>query len=128
MKKILISIGSFLTLSLPMFVLAETSRLDTGYLSSLIRGGTNLLRQVLVFLISLAVVWFIWNIIQYTISDDEDKKGKAKEQMIWGIVGIAVMVSVWGLVSILQGVFGLDNGANANNVGGNIDNMIPSIR
>jgi hypothetical protein len=48
--------------------------------------------------------------------------------MIWGIVGIAVMVSVWGLVSILQGVFGLDNGANANNVGGNIDNMIPSIR
>jgi hypothetical protein len=111
-----------------MFVLAETSRLDTGYLSSLIRGGTNLLRQVLVFLISLAVVWFIWNIIQYTISDDEDKKGKAKEQMIWGIVGIAVMVSVWGLVSILQGVFGLDNGANANNVGGNIDNMIPSIR
>lgn len=103
MKKIFISSVSFLTLCLPMLVLAD--EVKTGYIKSLITGGIELTRNALVFLISLAVVWFIWNVIQYTISDDEEKKGKAKEQMIWGIIGIAVIVSVWGLVSLLRNMF-----------------------
>ncbi len=121
MKKILISTGSFLTLIMPMLVLAE-AQVRTGYIDSLIRSSLGIVRSLLIFLISLAVVWFIWNTIQYTISDDEDKKSKAKDQMVWGIIGIAVIVSVWGLVAILRNMFGVDNsGGIPTNLGG----MIP---
>lgn len=123
MKKILISTGSFLTFSLPMLVLAA-GQFQTGYINSLISGGLSIVRYLLIFLISLAVVWFIWNVIQYTISDDEEKKGKAKDQMVWGIIGLAVMVSVWGLVAILRNMFGVDySGGVPTNLGGMIPNL-----
>jgi hypothetical protein len=41
------------------------------------------------------------------MSSDEAGKEKAKSKMIWGIIAIAVIVSVWGLVGILQGIFGV---------------------
>ena len=110
MKKSIISISSIITFGLPSLVLAAA---NSTYLSSLFTGGTALLKNILVFLIALAVVWFIWNVIRYTMSDDEEKKGKAKDQMIWGIIAIAVIVSVWGIVGLLQGMFGLSGTSGA---------------
>jgi len=119
-KKIVISLGALTLMYLPLLVSAEN--FDTTYIQSLISGGLSIIRSLLIFLVSLAVVWFIWNVIQYTISDDEEKKGKAKEQMIWGIIGIAVIVSVWGLVAILRSMFGADSNDTAPK---NLGNMIP---
>ena len=126
MKKTLISIGSFITLSLPMLVLAADPELGTGYFSKLIRGATTLLKDVLIFLISLAVVWFIWNVVKYAMSSEEDGKEKAKSQMINGIIAIAVIVSIWGIVAILQTAFGT-GGGNANSAF-NSEGMIPGTR
>lgn len=122
MKKILIIIGSVITLGLPVYIYAASPKID-GYLGDLFEQGLNLFRIIVMFLISLAVVWFIWNVIQHTISDDEDKRSKAKEQMIWGIVGITVMMSVWGIVAILQTAFGI---GGSNTVPTNL-NFIPGV-
>jgi len=117
MKKI-VKIVAGSAWALPFIALGQT--VNPTYLSSLISGAKTLLDQLVVFLVALAVVWFIWNVIKYTISDDEEKKGKAKEQMIYGIVGIAVIVSIWGLVAILQSIFGVNTtGA------GNVNRLLP---
>jgi uncharacterized membrane protein YidH (DUF202 family) len=118
-KKILISLGLMLASGLPSLVLAR----DAGYLTELIKQGKTLLDNLIVFLIALAVVWFIWNVIKYTMSDDEEKKGAAKSQMIWGIVAIAVIVSIWGLVGILQTMFGA--GGQTANDAGSIGDLLP---
>ena len=68
-------------------------------------------KLALPLIISIAVVWFVWNVFQYAVAGDEDKKKEAKGQMIWGIVGIFVMVSVWGLVGILQSTFQTGGGS-----------------
>lgn len=122
MKKTLISISSIASLGLPMLVLAAPNL--NGYMGTLITSGTSLLKSVLIFLVSLSVVWFIWNVIRYAMSAEEDGKEKAKQQMIWGIVAIAVTVSVWGIVGLLQSTFGL-NGSNS--APSDINNMIPGI-
>ncbi len=121
MKKILISLGSVITLTTPALVLAAGPKLD-GYLNTLITQGTSLLKSLLVFLISLAVVWFIWNVIKYAMSEEEDGKEKAKQQMIWGIIAMAVIVSIWGIVALLQTAFGT-GGGNSNSF--DFDGMIP---
>jgi predicted membrane channel-forming protein YqfA (hemolysin III family) len=117
MKKIVkIAVGSLW--ALPFMALAQT--VNPTYVSSLIDSAKGLLDQIVVFLIALAVVWFIWNVISYTMSSDEDKKKAAKSQMIWGVVAIAVIVSVWGLVAILQNIFGVNTtGA------GNVSRLLP---
>ncbi len=65
----------------------------------------DILSAVIPILITLGVVYFVWGVIQYMIgTDDETKKG-AKAKIIYGIIGLAVIVSVWGLVNILKTTF-----------------------
>ena len=107
-----------------MLVSGADPDLGSGYFSKLITGATDLLKDVLVFLIALAVVWFIWNVVKYAMSSEEDGKEKAKSQMINGIIAIAVIVSIWGIVAILQKSFGL-GGAEAPHSIGTLEGMIP---
>ncbi len=93
-KKIL---ASLVVAFVPAAALAQSG----GGLSGLVVLAQSLTNQILPVLIGAAVVYFIWEVFQYTIAGGEDKKKKAKSGIVWGIVGIFVMVSVWGLVGIL---------------------------
>ncbi|MFA6523915.1 MAG: hypothetical protein WC264_01345 [Candidatus Paceibacterota bacterium] len=67
-------------------------------------------KSVIPLIFALAIASFIWGVVQYVINnDDEAKKAKGKMFMIWGIIALTVMVSVWGLVSILGNTFGILN-------------------
>ena len=64
--------------------------------------------SVIPLIASLAVAMFIWGVIQYVINNDEEaKKEKGKQFMIWGVIGLAVMFGVWGLVRIVGTTFGI---------------------
>jgi 4-amino-4-deoxy-L-arabinose transferase-like glycosyltransferase len=70
---------------------------------------TCLLKQsVLPLLVALAVLGFVWGVIQYFIIGDEKKREKGKDFMLWGIIAIFVIVSIWGLVKILGDTVGVD--------------------
>ncbi len=72
-------------------------------------GSCIITRSVIPLIIALAVVMFIWGVVQYVInSDEEAKKAKGKQFMIWGIIGLTVMIAVWGLVKILGSTFGIE--------------------
>lgn len=67
------------------------------------------LKKLLPILISLAIILFVWGLVIFIFNSggDEKAKGEGKQKMIWGIVAIFVMVSIWGFVSILRNVFGI---------------------
>lgn len=108
----LVKISAAVVAGLPLVSLAQ--QVNPNYLNSIITSGSFLLNQLVVFLIALAVVWFIWNVIRYVMSNDLEKKDTAKSQMIWGIVAIAVIISIWGLVALLQNIFGVSSGSASN--------------
>jgi hypothetical protein len=65
---------------------------------------------VVPLIFALAMVMFIWGVVQYVINTDEEaKKQKGKMFMIWGIIALTVMTSVWGLVGIVGNTFGIKN-------------------
>jgi len=69
----------------------------------------DFLSQAVIILISLAVVFFLYGILKYiTAGDDEEKRSKMKNVMIYGIIGLFVMISFWGIVNILINTFELD--------------------
>ena len=54
-------------------------------------------------LVGLAVLFFFWGLGQYILaSGDETKKAEGRNIMIYGILALFVMVSVWGLVKLVQ--------------------------
>lgn len=73
---------------------------------------SQLLNAVIPVLIALGVVYFVWGVVQYVISNDEEAKKTGRNRMIYGIIGLAVIIGMWGLVNILKNTFGLDNVQN----------------
>src|SRR3989344_1356391 len=73
----------------------------------------NLIEEILgklaPMLVAIAVIVLLVAIINYIrAGEDEEKREKAKSLMIYGIIGLFVMISLWGLVAILSGTFNLD--------------------
>ncbi|MDD5152979.1 MAG: hypothetical protein PHS95_03255 [Candidatus Pacebacteria bacterium] len=56
------------------------------------------------------VVYFLWNTFQFVRnSDDPEAHVEFKKKLMWGIIAIAVMVSMWGLVNFLRASVNLNN-------------------
>ena len=61
-------------------------------------------------LIGLAVLLFLIGVLRYVAAgDNEDARKKGRDLIIYGIIGLAVMVSVWGLVNMILATFGLED-------------------
>ncbi len=67
----------------------------------------NLVARLIPIVIGLALLVFLWGVLRYLFSKEDTEKGQAKSFMLWGIITLFVMVSVWGLVQIVSDtVFG----------------------
>jgi hypothetical protein len=57
-------------------------------------------------IISLALVVFFWGLVVYIVQlGNEEKRKEAMQLMIWGVIAIFVMVSIWGIIRLLQSTF-----------------------
>ena len=65
----------------------------------------DILAVLLPFLVALGVIVFVVGVIQYVIANDEEAKTKGRDRMIYGIIGLAVIVALWGLVRIVTNTF-----------------------
>jgi len=80
----------------------------TGLASIVCKIG-ELLNYVIPVLVALGVVYFIWGVIMYVIASDEEAKKKGRDRIIFGIIGLTVIVAVWGLVNIVIDTFDIDS-------------------
>lgn len=61
--------------------------------------------------ILLTVLWFFWGMITFIrASGDEKAIAEGRHQMLWSVVALFVMVSIWGIVGLLGRVFGVGQG------------------
>jgi hypothetical protein len=90
---------------MPLVASAETKTLK-----SLIFLIIEYLNYALVLMMGLALVMFVWFVIQYFIKPDGDRK-EAGMYVMYSVIGFFVILSVWGMVNILQNTFGLQNQA-----------------
>ncbi|HLF66460.1 MAG TPA: hypothetical protein VI522_02485 [Gammaproteobacteria bacterium] len=66
-------------------------------------------RAVIPLIFAVAVASFVWGVVRFVINDDDEgKKEKGKQFMIWGLIALTVMLGVWSLVAILGRTFGLN--------------------
>jgi Na+/proline symporter len=79
---------------------------------SLICRISLILNRIIPVLIILAVIIFVWGVIMYVVSSEEEAKKKGRQRMIWGLIGLVVIVGMWGLVAMVRNSLGIDNNQN----------------
>lgn len=99
MKKITTILATGMSFMLPLVSLAAKVTTDADDLITKIAGWIDILTPIVV---ALALLYFFYGLAMFILkSGDEEKRKESKSIMIYGIIALFVMVSVWGLVSIL---------------------------
>lgn len=81
---------------LPFFAFALTA---TDLLNNI---GTYILNPIIFVLFIAAFIVFLWGIVQFIAHlDDEEARKTGGKHMLWGIIGMAIMAAVTGIVSII---------------------------
>ena len=59
------------------------------------------------FLFVVATVIFLWGIMLYVVGSfgEQKKLDDWKRMIAWGIIGLLIMASAWGIVKLLCGFF-----------------------
>lgn len=121
MKKYLIIIFSLL---IPSVSFAQSLRRinDINSLAGRLLGIGDLVIYLLVF---IGVIFLVYNIVWYFIRPAGESRKDSGMNILWGIVGLAIIVSLWGLVNLLVNTFYTepnitpDRFPNANFISGN---------
>jgi hypothetical protein len=72
-------------------------------LSDVIKNFTDIGSALLPFLASLAFVYFVWGVTGFIRAASSEKGvGDAKKGLVWGIVGLFVLFSIWGIISFFK--------------------------
>ena len=94
MKKI--SIFTSIGLTFPVLASAQT-------FFEILTAIDSVVARLVPVVLSLGILLFFWGLARYIIQTDTvEGKAAAKSIMIWGVVTIFIMVSLWGIVNFLQ--------------------------
>ena len=110
MKKIIYAVLAFT----PVMALAQTLG-SVPTFSTIANTASNLqsvLYSIIPLLFVIALLYFLWGVVQFLRNAGVDPKAHdaGKTHMIYGIIALAVMASVFGLINWLAGTAGLQNG------------------
>ena len=79
--------------------------------------ATNIGNLVVELAISFAVIWIIVSVVRYLIAGGEEGRAKGRDAIVYGVIGLFVILSIWGLVYILKSSFRTeDRGIDVKNV------------
>jgi len=117
MKKKLIAVFSFVFGLSPLMVFAQNTQgcdqyVGQGNIQAIICKIGEVLDTLIPVLIVLGIVFFVWGVVSYVIGKDEEAKKRGKDKMIYGIIGLVVIVAMWGLVGIITNTFDLNGSTN----------------
>jgi len=90
-------IGALLVVPLPLFAVTIVDIFKT------LVDILNLF--VIPLLFAFALVIFLWGVYKYISSASIEGKEGARVTIIYGIIGLFVMLSAWGLVRVLTSTF-----------------------
>lgn len=117
MKKVILATLAFA----PAFAFAQ----NLGNIDTLVRSIGRIVDLSLPIVIAIALLGFFWGLVKFIFAQgDETAKVEAKKIMLWGLVALFVMISVWGLVRFAQRAFGLQEGGGESITTPRVPNII----
>lgn len=119
-KLVFLSIGNFF-LSTNVSLAQNANRIKTPDFSEV--GGMlgnfnqNILQNIIPILSGLALVLFLAGLVKFVFDrakGNHESLAKDKKGMLWGLIALFVLVSLWGIIKLFQGILGVSGNNNVN--------------
>lgn len=103
----------------PLIAFAQTNATNPTIKELVWKISYNILNPLIKLGFVIAILYFAWGVVQYIrnreagsvweaqITGEGGEKGKSgAEHLIWGIVGLFIMVSAFAIMNLIKGVIG----------------------
>lgn len=75
------------------------------------RINSALIDPALALLFAAGFLMFVYGVVEFMFFQRDAKGGeylgKGREHMLWGVIGMAIMMSAWGIIKVVAGTFAL---------------------
>jgi uncharacterized membrane protein YidH (DUF202 family) len=99
-----------MSLILNLFVSLSGAQVAYADIDSFIgKVDNNIINPLIGLLFAVAVAYFLYGVFEFIVNqENEEKKTSGKSHMLWGIVGLAIMVGVWSILGFVLNTFGIN--------------------
>jgi heme/copper-type cytochrome/quinol oxidase subunit 4 len=81
-------------------------------LQDLIRASTNIVSKILIpMAFGLCLLYFFWGLAKYIglKAGSEEAAKEGKQVMVWGVVALFVVTSIWGIITFIRTELNITN-------------------
>ncbi len=72
------------------------------------RVNVAILNPIMKLLFALAFLYFLYGVAVYYLNPlDTEKRAEGGQHILWGLVGLFIMFSVYGIIRLVLGTFGI---------------------
>ncbi len=94
-----------------MFNFVNTAYAAAGNVDQLIANiNTYIINPFIGFLFVLATAWFLIGLLRYYFGRSPEDRATGHKHMLWGLAGMFIMISVFGIMRIIVNTFGINLG------------------
>lgn len=83
----------------------------------IVNNAISIINDILIpAVFALTILVFLWGIFRYIFAGEgEEDTRKARAIMLWGIIILAIMTSIWGILNLFQNTIleGVSGGGNS---------------
>ncbi|OHA80480.1 MAG: hypothetical protein A3B06_01900 [Candidatus Yonathbacteria bacterium RIFCSPLOWO2_01_FULL_43_20] len=63
----------------------------------------GILQPLVSLIMAAAVAYFLFGVMMFVKDQNsEEAQGEGKKHMLWGTIGLAIIVSVWGILNMIN--------------------------
>ncbi len=76
----------------------------------------QIINPLILLLFALALAYFLYGVFEFIANwDNEENRTTGKTHMLWGIVGLAIMIGVWFILGAIVSTFNLQGTVDPQN-------------
>lgn len=69
--------------------------------------NTVIINPILALLFAAGLLYFMWGVTMFIWKSDSDEARRdGAKHMLWGVIGMFIMVAVGGIIKIIENTFG----------------------
>lgn len=90
--------------------------------------NSQIVNPLIGFMFAIAITYFLWGLLKFLMNaDSEEARTQGKTHMMYGIIGLTIMMGVWGILNLIVNTLNLEDEINPEQGVVELDDYNPKV-